>query len=174
MKQQSKPARAIFKQYEACCIMLYASFGIGLLVDLIINIPLGLAIGYTNSLLENLIYFGATWLALFVLSYRDGRQNYQFKLGRLSLCLFLTLATQVVLVLIIGHAIYLSGPAIVFDDYALNVFNPISVRSYVVSETYKWILMFAADLLVYVPTMILGEYLGARKHNKEFENYKET
>lgn len=170
----NKPTRTIFKQYEACCIMLYASFGIGLLVDLIIKIPLGLVMGYTNSLLDNLIYFGATWLALFVLSYRDGRQNYQFKLGRLSLCLLLTLATQVVLVYIIGHAIYLSGPAIVFDDYAVSVYNPVDVRTYVVSEVYKWILMLAADLLVYVPTMILGEYLGARKHDKEFENYKET
>ena len=125
-------------------------------------------IGQTNSLLADTLYFLSSVASVFVLSYRDGRQNYQFNLGRLLLSLLLTLTTQVVLVVIIGHAIYFSGPAIVFNHYMLNIYNPVSIPTRVLLNTYQWVLMFAADLFVYVPTMILGKYLGNKKRIKEF------
>ena len=41
MKKSNKPIQSILRQWESCFIVLYASFGIALLVDFIINIPLG-------------------------------------------------------------------------------------------------------------------------------------
>lgn len=173
-KKSNKPIRTIKQQWVSCFGILYLSFGIALVVLFIVQIPLGLIIGKTNTLLSNSLYFIAAPITQFVVSYRDGQSNYQFRLGRLLLALLLTLATQVALVLIIGgHAIYFSGPAIVFDEYLLRIYNPIEVPTRTVLDTYEWALMFASDLFVYVPTILLGEYLGNKKRIKEFNEAEE-
>ena len=173
--KSNQPIQTIKQQWVSCFGILYLSFGIGIAVDFIINIPLGLIMGQTGTLLHDALYFLSTVVAAFVLSYRDGRQNYQFKLGRLSLSLLLTLATQVALVVIIGgHAVYFSGPAIIFSRRLLDIYNPVSVPTRTVLDTYEWLLMFASYLLVYVPTIVLGEYLGNKKRIKEFNESEET
>ena len=138
--KSNQPIQTIKQQWVSCFGILYLSFGIGIAVDLIINIPWGLIMGQTGTLLHDALYFLSTVIAAFVLSYRDGRQNYQFKLGRLLIALLLTLATQVALVVIIDHAIYFSGPAIVFSHNLLEMYNPVSVPSRVVLDTYKKVL----------------------------------
>ena len=174
MRTSGKPVRSILKQYEACAIMWYASFGIALIVLMVIQIPLGLIIGHSNSVLTYLIYFISAPIAQFIMSYRDGRRNYQFKLWRLLIALALTIATQVLLAIIIGgHAVYFSGPAIVWDEYLLRIYNPVSVHTRTILDAYEWLLMFASDLLVYVPTIILGAYLGCQKRIKEFNESNE-
>lgn len=173
-KKSNKPIRTITQQWVSCFGILYLSFAIAIAVSFILNIPLGLIIGHTGSLLDDILYFLCSVVCAFVLSYRDGRQNYQFKLGRLLLALALTIATQVVLAILIGgNTVYWSGPAIVFAHRLLNVYNPMEIPSRTVLDTYRWLLMFAADLFVYVPTILLGEYLGNKKRIKEFNESEE-
>ena len=169
-----QPIQTIKQQWVSCFGILYLSFAVGLVVELIINLPLGLIVGHTGSLLQDILCAAAVLIALFVLSYRDGRQNYQFKLGRLLIALLLTLVTQVVLVTVFGHAVWFSGPTVSFAFRALDIYNPISVPSKTVLEMYKWGFMLAAFVIVYTPLMILGEYLGARKHKKEFNHEDEN
>ena len=177
-KRQNKsnqPIQTIKQQWVSCFIMLYASFGIAIAIDFILNIPLGLIIGYTNSLFSDVLYFLCSVVCVYVLSYRDGRKNYQFKLWRLLLALALTIAVQVLLAILIGgNTVYWSGPAIVFAHSLLDVYNPVEIPSRTVLDTYQWLLMLAADLFVYVPTIIVGKYLGNKKRIKEFNESKES
>ena len=171
----NQPIRTIKQQWVSCFGILYLSFGIGIEVDFITNIPLGLIFGRTDNLLNYLLYFISVPITQFIVSYQDGRLNYQFKLGRLLIALALTLATQCLLAVIIGgHAVYFSGPAIIFSRRLLDIYNPVSVPTRTVLDTYEWLLMFASYLLVYLPTIVLGEYLGAKKHKKEFKHEDEN
>ena len=173
--KSNQPIQTIKQQWVSCFIMLYTSFGIAIAVDFILNIPLGLIIGYTNSLFSDVLYFLYSVVCVYVLSYRDGRKNYQFKLWRLLVALALTITTQVVLAILIGgNTVYWSGPAIVFADNLLNVYNPVEIPSRTVLDTYQWLLMLAADLFVYVPTIIVGKYLGNKKRIKEFNESEES
>lgn len=42
--------RPVKKLYEACCVILISSFGMALLISVLLSAPLGLIIGYTSDL----------------------------------------------------------------------------------------------------------------------------
>lgn len=168
-------AHQIKKQYSSCCWgILFPSFGIGLLVSVLLNIPLGLIIGHTGSLIDSLTGIIATATAIFILSWRDGYRNCKFKYTQLLLGILLTFATQVILVIIFGHTAWFSGPTIFIARYVINIVYPNLTYTREILENYRWIFMIVTFWIVYVPLIFFSKYLGAKKHKKDFINYREV
>lgn len=178
IKQPNKNPRKthqIKNQYVSCCWgILFPSFGIGLLASVLLSIPLGLIIGHTGSLIDSLSGIIATAVAVFTLSWKDGYHNYKFRCTQLLLGILLTFATQVVLVIIFGHTAWFSGPTIFIARYVINVVYPNLTYTIEILENYRWTFMIFAFWIVYTPLMFFGKYLGAKKHKKDFINYREV
>lgn len=171
-KKNPRKIHQIIKQYESCCwVILFPSFGIGLLVSVLLNAPLGLIIGRTGSLIDSLSGFIATAAAIFMLSWKDGYRNCKFKHTQLLLGIVLTFATQVFLVIIFGHTAWFSGPTIFIARYVINIVYPDLTYGKEILENYRWTFMIIAFWIIYVPLIFFGKYLGLKKHKKDFIKY---
>lgn len=178
-KPISPNARAIWRQYAFCVVILFASFLIGLVVDIVfINIPLGLIIGHTGSLLEHLINIAITMAVMFVLCYKEGYYKSRFVFKPFFISVVLTFITQVVLVFIFGPTMWLSGPTIsiardVFDAKYPELIGAAWSITRKTIYSYRWLFMVIAFWVLYAPSMILGKYLGSKKGKKDSEKAKE-
>ena len=180
MKKELSPyARAIRRQYVSCVVTLFASFLIGMAVDIVlINMPLGLIIGHTGSLLEHILHIVVTMVAMFVLCYKEGYYNSKFVFKHMLVGVVLTFITQVVLVFVFGPTMWLSGPTI---SIARDIFNAkypelIDAAWFLTKETIynlRWFFMIIAFWVLYAPSMILGKYLGSKTGKKDSEKAKE-
>lgn len=163
-----------FKKFEIYFVNFFSSFGIALLVGVICSIPIRF-IRTLNSDIGNFsLSIIATVISLFILSYKEGyrRREFQLKLIFISiLCLF---CLQIILVLIIGHAVYISGPTVHLAYYILYRINPELINGKAMLSNINTDLMISAFFVIYSPTMILGEYIGVRKHRKDFTKQKEN
>ncbi len=180
MKKEISPkARAIRRQYVSCAVILFSSFLIGLAVDIVlINIPLGLIIGHTGSILEQILHIAVTMVAMFVLCYKEGYYNSKFVFKQLLVALVLTFITQVALVFVFGPTMWLSGPTISIAGDVFDAKYPdLSEAAWVLTKEtiykYRWFFMIVAFWVLYAPSMILGKYLGSKKGKKDSEKAKD-
>lgn len=180
MKKEISPnARAIRRQYLFCVVTLFASFLFGLVVDIVfINMPLGLIIGHTGSLLEHLIHIAITMAIMFVICYKEGYYKSKFVLKPFFISVVLTFITQVVLVFVFGPSVFLSGPTIsiardVFDAKYPDLIGAAWVLTKETIYRYRWFFMIVGFWVLYAPSMILGKYLGTKKGKKDSEKSKE-
>ncbi len=180
MKKEISPnARAIRRQYVSCVVTLFASFLIGMAVEIVlINIPLGFIIGHTGSLLEHLLHIVVTMAAMFVLCYKEGYYNSNFVVKQLLVSIVLTFITQVILVFVFGPTMWLSGPTIsiardVFDAKYPHLIGAAWEATRETIYNYRWFFMIVAFWIAYAPSMILGKYLGSKKGKKDSEKAKE-
>ena len=155
-------------------INYFAGVGIGLLLSVICNIPLRFIkiINIDVGLfLVGIIGMGIT---LFRRSYRKGYtanpSTYSFKLKTTLLFIVMIFALQSLLNLIIGHTVYTSGPTCWLSNYILSVLNPTMKNAKKMLLGIDWLLVLIADIFIYAPLMILGEYKGSMQHNKDFSN----
>ena len=106
-KEISPNTRAIRRQYVFCVVTLFASFLFGLVIDIVlINMPLGLIIGHTGSLLEHLINIVITMAVMFVICYKEGYYKGEFVFKPFFISVVLTFITQVVLVFVFGPTMW--------------------------------------------------------------------
>lgn len=180
MKKEISPnARAIRRQYVFCVVTLFASFLFGLVVDIVlINLPLGLIIGHTGSLLEHLIHIVITMAIMFVICYKEGYYKSKFVFKPFFISVVLTFVTQVVLVFVFGPSAWLSGPTIFITRDVFDAKHPdlIGAAWSITRGTiynYRWFFMVIAFWVLYAPSMILGKYLGSKKGKKDSEKAKE-
>ena len=163
--------RLVKKQFESCFVILFTAFGIGLLISVLLSIPLGLIIGYTSSLANFISGITAAAVTIFILSFKDGYHNYKFQWIQLFLAILLTFIAQLLLVIVIGHAAWISGPTILLARFIFNTKHPDligAVGSKEIVEEYRLISMIIAYWFFYAPLMALGKCLGRKKHQKDF------
>lgn len=178
-KEISPNTRAIRRQYVFCVVTLFASFLFGLVIDIVlINMPLGLIIGHTGSLLEHLINIVITMAVMFVICYKEGYYKGEFVFKPFFISVVLTFITQVVLVFVFGPTMWFSGPTISIARDVFEAKHPdlIGAAWSITRETiynYRWFFMIIAFWVLYAPSMILGKYLGSKNGKKDSEKAKE-
>lgn len=161
--------RELLWQYESCAVILIASYGMGLLISVLLNIPFGLIIGHTSDLADFFSGITATVITIFILSCKDGCHTHKFIFNKLLLSMILAFLTQCLLVFVFGHALWFSGPTVHLAGYFLEVTKSSAINLKETLEIYRWILMVIAFVFVYAPLMFLGEYAGTKKHQRDFK-----
>ena len=188
-REISPEVLALKRQYNSCFIILFASFLIGLAVSVLLDIPIGVILTESTLMSENptlaqgirnfsvdIAGLVGTLITIFVLSFRDGYYNNKFVFKQLLLSITLVFVTQVVLVLILGHSVWFSGPttSLASDVFKVRHFDIVGQRgSKRILISYKWCFMIPAFWVLYAPIMVAGKYLGAKKSKKNFAINKE-
>ncbi len=129
------------KTFERLFVYYLASMGIALLFGVLCNIPFKL-------LLDN-----------------------NFKVFKLKTFLFselLLLILLIVVIYIIGRAVYILGPTDYLAHYILHLANPSMINGKIMLNQYCMILMFCAYVFLYAP-IIIAEYIGVKKNNNQFK-----
>lgn len=176
-KQRNKfsdKKRKYLKTYESCFVIFFSSIGIGAIVSVLMSLPIALIIDHNSSLSNFISGMCATIITLFLLSYREGYRSKKINFIELLLIQLIVLVTQIIIVFIFGHAIYFSGPTVFLSRFILNVFHQGTINAKAILENYRWTFMLAAYIFLYTPIIIFGEYLGSKKHKKDFINYREV
>ena len=110
----------------------------------------------------------ALYLRRYSRSYNANTRTYTFQLKRALQCIGLTLAAQILLVIIVGgHAVYISGPTVWLSSFLFTNLDRTTVDGRLAIAGYDWLFMLLADILIYAPIMVLGEYLGDKQNRKE-------
>lgn len=167
---------AVVKQYRDCLVTLLFAFLNGLIISIVLSLPIGLILGESSNLADALVALLGTLITVFLSSCKKGYYFSRFKFSQLFIGIILTFATQIILVLM-GHSAWFSGPAMFWGSYLFEVINPEAVVRWnvhgVTIENYRWIFVIALYWFAYVPLMILGKYLGAKKSKRDFKKSKE-
>lgn len=154
----------------------FVNFFMAVLVGLAITLVLDLPLKFIRVINVDLGHFAINLLgmcfALYTRSYRQGyHQNtrtYTFQYKRTLRCTGVIFAVQIALILIIGgHAVYISGPTYWLASFVQSVVAPDPAKAKIVLALYNWLFMLLADVLIYAPIMLAGEYLGARDNTNE-------
>ena len=156
-----------FREFVPYWITFAAGIGIGLLITCLCVIPIRF-LRITN---EYLIHFVIgtifTIIPMFRRSWRKGYHTncytYSFDIKKSLLYIVAVLIIQIIFALLLSPTVYIAGPTAWLSDY----FTSAAVVSgkYAV-YIHDWILMLAADIFIYCPCMILGEYWGSKKNKK--------
>lgn len=167
MKQK---VSALFREFFPYFITLYAGIGMGLLVTIVCEIPLGFLKILDGSLARFLTGIIPALILLFIRSWRKGYQSnsatHRFKFRNVCLLIGMTFGVQILLSLLIAPTVYISGPAAWLSDYFSS--SLLTSGEYPIA-LHDWLLMLSSDVFLYAPTMMIGEYLGAKKHENEFK-----
>ena len=87
----------------------------------------------------------------------------------------MTFAVQILVILLIsGHAVYVSGPTVWLSLFILPDSYVTTPKGQLIIIGYDWMFMLLADILIYAPIMILGEYLGDKQNKKELAETKKA
>lgn len=160
----------LLREFVPYFINFYTGIGTGLLVTIACTIPLrflkiiddGLGSFITGIISMVIMLYIRSWQK----GYRGNSATYQFQLRKATLFVAMTFGLQMLLALIIAPTVYISGPAAWLSDYFTS---PMLTEGEYGIALHDWLLMLAADILLYGPTMVIGEYLGAKKHSKDFK-----
>lgn len=151
------------------------SLWLGVLATVLASIPLRFAVG-NNPLAENLwisVFFAAAMTAwLFLSSYRRGYKKKALPLPKLSLFMAILFLLQQIFAYIFGYVYYMAGAA---THLSLAIFlghNPAvyDLKTHLAEGVPLWgyhVLMLALMLVLYVPAMVGGEYVGSKRREKD-------
>ena len=155
-----------FKKFEIYLVNYFSSFVIALIVCIICSIPVRFIRTLNSGMGDFIVSIIITVISLFVMSYNEGYRHREFQLKLIFISIIFLLCSQIILVLIIGHAAYITGPTIHLAYYI----KPEFIRGNEPLKNLNTNLMILAFLIIYSPIMVLGEYIGVRKHRKDFAN----
>lgn len=160
--------KKFFKHFEIHFVIFFASLAFGLLVSVLCNIPLKFIEGININIGNFVTGIIGTISILFFLSFKEGYRfrEFEFKITFLSILSLFVL--QFILVAIFGHAVYISGSTVYLARYVLYLVNPELINEKEMLENYRLLFMILADFVVYLPVISFGEFLGAKKHKKDF------
>ena len=167
-----KNIKDFLKGFGDYFIDFFMSVIIGLGIIILVNIPMKFIRTLNMDLCGFIIHLLSMCIVLYIRSYRRGfhtnTKTYTFKFKKAILFVGFVFVIQIALILIIGgHAVYITGPTIWFANYILPTADRITTEGRSVIEAYDWLFMFLADIFIYAPIMILGEYRGAKQNNAE-------
>ena len=105
---------------------------------------------------------------MFVFFYFEGyrRKSYNFKKHILSISALLVLL--IIVVLIIGRAVYVSGPTDYLVRYIFIDLKPDFAVNKLIYNLHCLFFMIVSYILVYAPIMFFAFRLGNKKYQKEY------
>ena len=164
--------KAFFKEFGYYLVNFFMSVLIGLGISILLDIPTKFIKTINIDLGHFIAYFLGMCIALYVRSYQQGyHQNtrtYTFQFKKTLLYVGIVFAVQIALIFIIGgHAVYISGPTYWLASYVLPAADRATIEGRLMIAGYDWLFMILADVFIYAPIMILGEYLGAKRNVEE-------
>lgn len=160
--------KKFFKHFEIHFVIFFASLAFGLLVSVLCNIPLKFIEGININIGNFVTGIIGTISILFFLSFKEGYRFREFKFKITFLSILSLFVLQFILVAIFGHAVYISGSTVYLSRYVLYLVNPELINGKEMLENYRLLFMILADFVVYLPIISVGEFLGAKKHKKDF------
>ncbi len=156
----------------------FFSIGIGLLISIVIGLPLKLIFTkVNNSLLNFIVDFIVAIICMFIFGFKFGYKSRIFKIKNTLLALLIVFGIIIVFGVVIGSAVYVTGPTDVFATYFFEKTNPDLFYSKealrdALDWRYSMLFSIIAYIFVYSPIIILAEYLGVKKHIKDFDKLK--
>ena len=153
-------------------IDFFMSVLIGLGIVILLTIPLKFVRVINMDIASFLLHLLSLCVVLYIRSYHRGyhtnTQIYTFQPKKAILFVSIVFAIQAVLVLIIGgHAVYITGPTVWFSNYILPPADRTIAEGRLMIIGYDWLFMLLADIFIYALIMVLGEYFGDKQNRKE-------
>lgn len=150
----------------------FLSVIVGLGIVIIANIPMKFMRVINMDLGGFIIHFLCMCIVLYIRSYRRGyhtnTRTYTFEPKKAVLFVAIVFAIQISLTILIGgHGVYISGPTFWLTSYILPTADRAVADGRSMIAYYDWLFMILADILIYAPIMIFGEYFGAKKNATE-------
>lgn len=171
--------KAFLKNFSYYLVNFFMSVIIGLGVSILLDLPMKFTRVINMDLGAFIVHFLGMCIALYVRSYRHGylqnTRTYSFAFKKTLLYVGIVFAVQIALTLIIGgHAVYISGPTVWLASYVLPAADRTFADGRAMIAGYDWLFLLLADVFIYAPIMILGEYRGAKQNVEEItqENQK--
>ncbi len=167
-----KNMNVFLKGFGNYFVDFFISVIIGLGIVLLLNIPMKFIRVLNMDLGAFIVHFLSMCIILYIRSYRRGyhtnTKTYTFKPQKAVLFVGIVFAIQIALTFIIGgHGVYISGPTFWLASYILPAADRAIADGKSMIACYDWLFMILADILIYAPVMILGEYFGAKKNDTE-------
>lgn len=167
-----KNINSFLKGFGNYFVDFFMSVIIGLGIVILLNIPMKFIRTINMDLGGFIVHFLSMCIVLYIRSYRRGylqnTKTYTFEPKKAVLFVGIVFAIQIALTFIIGgHGVYISGPTFWLVSYILPTADRAIADGSSMIACYDWLLMILADVLVYAPIMILGEYIGAKKNAAE-------
>ncbi len=153
------------KTFERVFVYYFASVGISLLANLLLNIPLKFIFENYSSLISFIVGIISMLISLFVLFYIDGHKSKKFDFRYFLPSLALILLLLVAALFIIGHAVYIAGPTEFLDEYFPKTLIKSPINPKVTVNLCSALIMGMAFFILYTPTILLAETLGIKKRN---------
>ena len=157
----------------------FMSVIIGLSIVILLDIPMKFMRVINLDLVAFIVHLLSMCIVLYIRSYRRGyhtnTKTYTFVWKKAILLVSIVFAIQIVLTVIIGgHGVYISGPTFWLASYVLPAADRAVEEGRAMIAGYDWLFMILADILIYAPIMILGEYWGDKQNKKEIAETKKT
>lgn len=166
------------KSFVDTFVIWFSSIGLALLIGILVNIPMKFIFpNVDNSLLDGIYSVLIALIIMFCLSFALGYKNKKFEIKKIILSLALVFGFVFLLTVILDVAVYITGPTDHFATYIFEKSNPdLYWSKEAIRPAVRWrygITLFSgAYLLIYSPLIILAQYLGAKKHKKDFDKLK--
>ena len=170
------------KQLCLKVVPYFIDFAVGIGMGLLISFLFGLPFTFLRDLNMDIIHFLLSFIGMCVSLYRrtfkrgyhSNSHTYSFSLKRSAQYISICFAAQSVLVILCGaHNIYVTGPTY----WITTVLFPSAYRSVAggnfLWQGHDWLLMFLADIFVYAPVMIYGEYVGSKERKIDYQLEKQ-
>ena len=167
-----KNIKPYLKPLSYYVVDFFMSVIVGLGIVILLNIPMKFVRTINMDLGGFIIHFLSMCMILYIRSYRRGyhtnTKTYTFVWKKAAVLTSIAFAIQIVLTIIIGgHGVYISGPTFWLASYILPAADRATAEGRAMIAGYDWLLMILADILIYAPIMIAGEYLGDKQNRKE-------
>lgn len=176
-KQNLQNPKELLKEFGDYIINFFMSVLIGLGISLLLDLPMKFLKIINLDLGRFIVYFLSMCIALYARSYRRSyyanSRTYTFQIKKVLFFVGMTFVIQILLAVIIGHTVYFTGPTHYLAFYVLFIKNFRIPEAQAVLTGYSWLFMLLAEVLIYAPIMILGEYFGAKQSNKEIDLSKQ-
>jgi len=177
--ENTKKFKALLKDFGYYLVDFFISVLIGLGVAIVLNVPMKFLKLSNIDLCSFIVSILSMCIALYIRSYsrsyNANTRTYTFRLKRALQCIAMTYAVQIAVILLIsGHAVYVSGPTCWLSLFILPDSYVTTPKGQLIIAGYDWMFMLLADLLIYAPIMVLGEYLGDKQNKKEIEEEKKA
>jgi len=178
-KENKNNIKENFKEFSYYLVDFLMSVLIGLGISILLDMPMKFIRVINIDLGNFIVHFLSTCIVLYIRSYRRSysanTRTYSFQLKKALLYIGITFAVQILLTIIIGgHAVYISGPTVWLTSFVFPALDRTMAESRAMLAGYDWLFMILADLLIYAPIIILGEYLGDKRNKKELAEVKDS
>lgn len=107
-------------------------------------------------------------------SYFANSHTYSFSLRTCIVNIVTVVVFQSLIILFWrNHTLFITGPTFWIVKIIFPAARSTEIRGYILHEVYNWLLMLLAVCLLYGPALIYGEYVGSKKHIKDYQIEKQ-